>query len=120
MIRARHWQDPVIAAVSIVILVSPWLAGYQLVQGAMANAVIVGAFLFAVAVGASVIGRPWVECAVVALGTWMVWSPWVLEFPGERATLTAVALGGVVLVLGVWALATGARGRGRSVAPGRG
>jgi hypothetical protein len=104
MTRARHWQDPVNAGISILILVSPWLAGYQLVQGALANAVIVGAFLLTVSIGASVIGRPWVECAVVGLGAWMVSSPWVLAFPGERATYTALGLGSAVLALGLWSL----------------
>ena len=64
----KHWQDPVNACVAVLILMSPWLAGYALVQPALANAVIVGTLLFTVSVGAAVIGRPWVECTVVAIG----------------------------------------------------
>jgi hypothetical protein len=113
----KHWQDPVNACVGVLILVSPWLAGYALVQPALANAVIVGAILFTVSVCASVIGRPWVECAIVAVGAWFLASPWALELTDQRAQRSAIVLGSLVLVLGAGALAvdlrqrTGARGR---------
>lgn len=54
----RHWQDPVNACLGVLILVSPWLADYALVQPALANGVIVGTLLFTVSVAAAVIGRP--------------------------------------------------------------
>ncbi len=102
----KHWQDPVNACVAVLILMSPWLAGYALVQPALANAVIVGTLLFTVSVGAAVIGRPWVECTVVAIGGWMLASPWVLALADERVVRVAFVLGSVVLVLGVGSLAT--------------
>jgi hypothetical protein len=99
------------ACVGVAILMSPWLAGYAFVQPALANAVIVGTLLFTVSVGSAVIGRPWVECAVVGLGAWMVCSPWALVFAEERASRTAVLLGGIVLVLGTAALLSDLRRR---------
>jgi hypothetical protein len=116
----KYWQDPVNACVGVLILVSPWLAGYALVLPALANAVIVGAILFTVAVCASVIGRPWVECAIVAVGAWFLASPWALALKDERAQRSAIVLGSLVLVLGAGALApdlrrrAGARGRSAS------
>ena len=107
----KHWQDPVNACVGVAMLISPWLAGYAFVQPAVANAVIVGTLLFTVSVGAAVIGRPWVECAVVALGAWMVSSPWALVFTEERSSRVAVLLGGIVLVLGMAALLADLRRR---------
>jgi hypothetical protein len=100
----RHWQDPVNACVGVLVLVSPWLAGYALVQPAVANAVIVGTFLFTICVAAAIIGRPWVECAVVAVGAWLLASPWALAFADERARRSAIILGSLVLVLGLGAL----------------
>ena len=107
----RHWQDPVNACVGVLVLVSPWLAGYALVQPALANAVIVGTMLFTVSVAAAVIGRPWVECAVIALGAWLLASPWALAFADDRAQRSAIALGCLVLVLGAGALAADLRRR---------
>ena len=111
MLPPRHWQDAVNAAVAAGILVSPWVAGYGLVQPAVANAVIVGTLLFTVAVGAAVIGRPGVECATVVLGAWMAVSPWVLGFIDEPATRVAVATGTLALLLGLGALVAEWRGR---------
>lgn len=107
----KHWQDPVNACIGVALLMSPWLAGYAFVQPALANAVIVGTLLFTVSVGAAVIGRPWVECAVVALGAWMVSSPWALVFTEERSIRVAVLLGSIVLVLGAAALLADLRRR---------
>ena len=109
----RHWQDPVNAGVAVLILMSPWLAGYALVQPALANAVIVGAILFTVSVAAAVIGRPWVECAVVAAGAWMLASPWALSFTDQRSSKVAFVMGSLVLLLGAWSLAADLRRQGR-------
>jgi hypothetical protein len=112
MTRPAHWQDPVNAVAGVAVLVSPWICGYALAQAAVANAVIVGTLLFVVAVGAAVIGRPWVECAVVALGTWLVASPWALGLQPDGAIHVAVGFGAVVLALGAWSLADVLRRRG--------
>ncbi len=115
----KHWQDPVNACVAVLILVSPWLTGYALVQEAVANAVIVGTIFFTVSVAAAVIGRPWVECAVVAVGAWLLASPWALALADERARRSAFVLASVVLMLGVGALAVALRRRTRgSTRPG--
>ncbi len=105
MSTPKHWQDPVNACVAVLILVSPWLADYALVQPAVANAVIVATILFTISVAAAVIGRPWVECAAAAVGAWMLASPWALPLADERARRSAVVLGSLVLMLGLGALA---------------
>ena len=104
MVKPRHWQDPVTALVAVALLVSPWIAGYALVQPALANAVVAGTLLFVVALGSAVIGRPWVECAVIAAGAWLAVSPWVLELEDPSVRSTFVGLGAAVLVLGLWSL----------------
>ena len=117
MIKADHWQDPLNAALGVAVLVSPWAFGYESAQQAMANAVIVGAMLFAVGVGASVIGRPWVEGAIIALGGWLVVAPWPLDFRHHDATTSAVGFGTAVLVLGFWSLVDTVRQHAPSGAP---
>jgi len=111
MIPPKHWQDPLSAVAGLVVLLSPWLAGYALVQPALANAVIVGTLLFTGAMAAAVIGRPWAECGLVALGAWLLVSPWVLAFVDTAAIRVAVVMGGVVLLLGGGALAVEWRGK---------
>jgi hypothetical protein len=119
MIPPKHWQDPLSAVAGVAILVSPWLAGYAMVQPAVANAVIVGAILFTVAVAAAVIGRPWVECGIVGLGAWMLASPFALSLVDVASTRVAVGMGLLVLLLGGAALAAEWRTRSRAgaVAP---
>lgn len=112
----KHWQDPLSAVAGVVILVSPWPAGYAMAQTALANAVIVGALLFTGAIGAAVIGRPWTECGVAALGAWLLASPWVLDFRNAASIEVAVVMGGVVLLLGAAALGSEWRARGRGIA----
>lgn len=116
MIPPKHWQDPLSALAGLAILVSPWLAGYAMVQPALANAVIVGALLSTGAIAAAVIGRPWTECGIVGLGAWMVASPFALSLVDVAATRVAVGMGLLVLLLGGAALASqwraGARPRG--------
>ncbi len=118
MIKARHWQDPANAVVAVAVLLSPWVFGYTAAQEATANAVIVGTVLFAVSVGAAVIGRPWVEWAVIAIGGWLVAAPWALDLPQADPTSVAVGFGAVVLALGLWSLVDGARRSGQGAAPG--
>jgi len=105
MTPPRHWEDPVNAVIGVGILVSPWFAGYAMVQVALANAVIVGTLLFTVSLGAAVIGRPWVECATIVLGAWMGASSWTLGFADAAATWTSLLAGGVAMALGAGALA---------------
>jgi hypothetical protein len=109
----KHWQDPVNACVGVMVLMSPWLAGYALVQPALANAVIVGTILFTVSVAAAVIGRPWVEWVIVATGAWMLAAPWALALTDARSRIACVVLGSLVLLLGAAALGRELLGRMR-------
>lgn len=104
MTPPRHWQDPVCAVVGALLLVSPWLAGYALVQPAVANAVVVGLMLFTTAVGASVIGRPWVEGAIVVLGAWLLAAPSALALADARAIGVSLVSGSATFALGLVAL----------------
>jgi hypothetical protein len=117
MIPPRYWQDPLSALAGVAVLVSPWLAGYAMVQPALANAVIVGACLLTGAIAAAAIGRPWAECGIVGLGAWLVASPVALSLVDVAAIRVAVGMGLLVVVLGSAALAAEWRARARPRGP---
>lgn len=107
MEQLKHWQDPVNALLGLWVLLSPWALGFQDDRMIMLNAVIIGAALVAVALGAIFVPRAWEEWTEGALGLWLVASPWVLGFTAhEQATLNAVAAGLAIAVLALWTLMT--------------
>lgn len=107
MRQIKHWQDGANAVLGAWLLLSPWAVGYAAQEAASANAVIVGLALVAAALGAMWVPRAWEEWTEVVLGLWLVASPWVLGFAGERgAMLTALCTGIVVAALALWTVAT--------------
>jgi hypothetical protein len=101
----KHWQDPVNAVVGAWLVVSPWVLGFQGEAVPMANAVVIGLALVAAALGAILVPRAWEEWTELALGLWLVVSPWALQFTTlNQARLDAVIAGIVVMLLAVWTL----------------
>lgn len=110
MIPPKHWQDVVVAVLGAVLLVSPWIGGYGGNLVAIANALLTGSFVALVALGATVLTRPWEPWALAALGCWLAAAPWILGFSGDTpATATALLLSVPVVALAVWRLAGDAR-----------
>jgi len=106
MKRVKHWQDPVNAVLGAWVVLSPWILGFQGNQAVMANAVIVGLALIAVAMGAVIVPRAWEEWTESALALWLVLSPWVLGYATmHTVTLAMVITGLVILALALWTLA---------------
>lgn len=109
MKHLRHWQDPVNAVLGAWLVLSPWALGFSAETAAMANTVVVGIALVAVALGAIFVPRAWEEWTESALGVWMIASPWVLGFSALGvATRSAVATGIAVTALAAWTLVTDA------------
>jgi hypothetical protein len=103
--RMKHWQDPVNALLAAWLILSPWAVGFQAEQLATWNFVSVGALLLAAALGAIFLPHAWEEWVEVALGAWLVVSPWLLGFSGiALATQNAVFTGLVVVVMSLWVL----------------
>lgn len=106
-VEVKHWQDPVNLVLGLWLLVSPWALTYQTETAATWNAVIVGALVAALALYEFVKVMAWEEWSSVALGAWMVVSPWVLGFAGVTAAMwNAVVVGLAVAVFALWALGT--------------
>lgn len=107
MEQVKHWQDPVNALLGLWVLLSPWALGFQDERTIMLNAVIVGAALVVVALGAILVPRAWEEWTEGALGLWLIASPWALGFMAqEQARLNAVVAGLAIVVLALWTLLT--------------
>ena len=107
MKQIKHWQDPLSGLPGVWLLVAPWVLGFAQSTTPTANSTLVGMALMATALGATFVPRAWEEWTEVALGAWLVISPWVLGFASlQRPMMNAVVVGIAVLVLALWVLAT--------------
>jgi len=107
MRQIKHWQDPLSGALGLWLLAAPWVLGFAQSTTPTANSTLVGIALMATALGATFVPRAWEEWTEVALGVWLVISPWVLGFEGLlNAKMNDIVVGIAVLVLALWVLAT--------------
>lgn len=111
--RERHWQDGATLALGLWIFASPWIFGRILAAQAPGQ-VLAGvwslwlsglAVLFVAGMALSAF-RVWQEWTILALGVWLLVSPWILGF-GISATVAwnVTVSGALVLALAGWTLA---------------
>ena len=99
----RHWQDWLSLAVGVWLFLTPIVFDYES-QAAMVSAFIVGLALILIETTAITMPSVWEELVSIALGAWLMVSPWALGFTIRRnETETAVFVGMAVIVLSVWA-----------------
>ena len=85
-------------ALAALLFASPWL--FKLTNGtARLEFWVGGAAIAAISIGAIVAFASWEEWANLALGAWLVASPWLLGFAHARATHFSVAIGAAVAYL---------------------
>lgn len=112
MIR-KHWQNWIITALGCWLAVTPWLHNSGLADGGLAipvswSFIAAGSAAAVLAAAAQYTGNSWEEWGCVAIGLWLVLSPWTLGFTdNEPAAWTAVLSGGAIMVLAVWCIAQG-------------
>jgi predicted MFS family arabinose efflux permease len=100
---SAHWQDVVNWLLGVGLFFSPWAFGFEAQQTAAWNAHVVGAILAVMALAAILAFQEWEEWVSVALGAWLVISPWALGFSAvHTAMLTHVVIGVAALVLAIW------------------
>jgi hypothetical protein len=105
MIVPRHLQDAASSMIGVGLLVSPWIGGYADDAVAVANALVTGALVALVALGAAFFARPWQSWTLAVLGVWLIASPWVLGLEAhEMAMAAAVGIGIPVFLLAAWVL----------------
>jgi hypothetical protein len=110
MSRMR-WQDWVTLVAGIWLLVSPMVFNYAGAGPATWNAVVLGIAVIILSIIELSAPRVWEELLMVALGVWLLLSPWLLVFGSNTAAAwNAVVAGIVVGGLALWA--TSQRGRG--------
>jgi len=103
----KHWQDPLNLILGLWLIASPWVAPYSAETNPTLNAVIIGSLVVLLAVSEVYMLRAWEEWTSVALGVWLMASPWVLGFSDLTVAMwNAIAVGLAVTVLALWVLST--------------
>src|ERR1700740_3049536 len=95
----QQWQDWTSWGLGIWLCLSPWILQFALDTTPMQNAVIVGFLIILAEVITLSVFQVWEEWINVALGAWLVVSPWVLSIQSRSATVNFIIVG--VLVIGL-------------------
>jgi hypothetical protein len=104
--KMKRWQDLGNIILGAWLFISPWVMNYVIGMPAAAqNAYLLGLAIVIFAAVAIYIPRVWEEWINMALGIWLIVSPWVLKFNVERdVTANAVITGILVTALAAWAM----------------
>lgn len=88
------------------LVVSPWAMGYSLIKDATANACGLGAVLTVFnLISACRLLDEGQEIFNILLGSWLILSPYPLNFATENGpTINAIMVGAIIVVLAVWKL----------------
>lgn len=108
-----HWQDWVNVFVGLWVFGSPWLLEHTMITEVpggglrgMWNLWIVGLLVAIIAYIAIYAFNAWEEWVNIALGAWLLVSPWILGFSASAVLMwNAVVFGALVVAFAVWALA---------------
>ena len=96
----KHWQDPLNLILGIWMIISPWALKYSAEATPTRNAVIPRLLIGLAALFALFRVMAWEEWGNVALGVWLIISPWVLGFSNLTAAMSnALIIGIAVAVL---------------------
>ena len=99
------WKNMVCMLAGLWLWISPFVLHYKLGSDASGDATITGIFIGALAMLAVAVPRAWEEWSKLALGLWLLVSPWLLGFtnqPVSRDNIMAVGL--LVVALSFWSL----------------
>ena len=97
----RHWEDWLSMVLGVGVAISPWLLSDNAESGIVLNALFVGLAIYGVSALELQVLRPWEEWLNLALGLWLICSPFVLGYGG---VLAAAHHGIGALVAGLAAL----------------
>lgn len=102
----QHWQDWLVTLIGVWLVVSNWVLGYAMGDTVSLtatpiifwNALLAGIAALVLGVAALASFRLWEEWADIALGAWLVTSPWLLGFAGAQLAMWNVVICGVVII----------------------
>lgn len=111
----KHWQDWVNLVLGLWVFVTPWVLQHTMATGAgasgavtsaaMWNLFIVGIAIALLAAAALFAFQVWEEWINLALGAWLLVSPWVPGFSASALLAwNAVIVGALVLLFAGWAI----------------
>lgn len=95
----KQWEDWCDWALGIWLLLSPWILLFERDPVATRNAVIVGCLIVLTEAVTLSVFRIWEEWINVALGAWLVISPWALPVTDSSAKANFVIVG--ILIMGL-------------------
>ena len=108
-----NWQDCASLVLGVWLLLSPWALGFTGVDAALWNAVLFGVLIAVMAIMALIDFHEWEEWADMAIGLWLIASPWVLGFAtmvtgaeggAYAATVNVVVVGALTFGMAAWSL----------------
>lgn len=105
----RHFQDWITLIVGVLLVIAPFMLTITAPEGTSllpvtVNFVASGAAAIVLALAALLAFRQWEEWLDVALGLWLIASPWVLGFTYDQNAFWAAIIGGAVIAaMGAWA-----------------
>jgi hypothetical protein len=113
----KRWQDWVSLVLGIWLFLSPWLLGfYSGIPRDSWNFFIVGIAFIVFAAFALNLRTLWEEWVNLALGVWMIISPWALSYSGNAtARDDAIVVGVIVGLLAIWSLSEARVGHTREL-----
>lgn len=98
----RPWEDWASMLLGVLIGLSPWLAGHQDNEAIAWNAVLVGVLVLGLAQLEYVSLRRWEEFGEIALGLWLIASPFIFGYAdGGSLALWHSILGALVALFGL-------------------
>jgi hypothetical protein len=109
----RQWEDWASWLLGFWLLLSPWILHFEDQTAAMQNSVILGFVLILAEVVTLSAFQVWEEWINVALGAWLVVSPWVLRGVGPTAATDFVVVGLLVIALAAYEMWQVGNGRER-------
>jgi hypothetical protein len=98
----KQWGDWCDWALGIWLLLSPWILLFEQDAVATRNAVIIGLLIVLTEAVTLSIFRVWEEWISVALGAWLVFSPWALPVTDSSARTNFVIVGLLVAGLALY------------------
>jgi hypothetical protein len=98
----KQWEDWASWAFGIWLCIAPWALEFDLEPVPTRNAVIVGFLIILAEVVTLSVFRRWEEWINVALGAWLVVSPWVLGIASTAAKVNFVVIGLLVVALALY------------------
>jgi hypothetical protein len=98
----KQWTDWTTWILGIWLCLSPWALFFEYEAAATRNAVLLGVLVILAELVELSVFRGWEEWINVALGAWLIASPWVLGIATMSARINFVAVGGLVVALALY------------------